>query len=167
MEKIKRFFSLNPADRTFELLDSEQKVLVKSGISCVKQYFAERNKSDSVLFSMLNDPEISDRKKLNDLTVEKIAKYSAKRAGMNVENFTAIDVLNPQVNGNFIFQQTFAAVLAQVMTPVLPDMVSSGFMGMADVANINWGDTGRFKTNSNDTFYVTNLAEGILRGSIT
>ena len=37
---------------------------------------------------------------------------------------------------------------------------------MADVANIGWGDTARFKVNSNDTFYVHRIAEGINQGSV-
>lgn len=165
---IRKFYSLSDStNKNFSLLDDEQKVLVESGFKVVKQYMAEHYKdTHKDVFAALNDSEIGDRMALNNLTVEKIAKYSAKRAGFNVENFSIKDVANPNVRNNRTFKETFAAVLAQIMTPIVPAMISTEFMNLADVANIGWGDTARFIVNSNDTFYVNRLAEGIRDGSV-
>lgn len=168
MANIRQFYALNTSDKNFSMLDDEQKALVEGGFKVAKQYMAERMKdSKKDLFAAINDTTIDSRKELNDMVVEKIAKYSAKRAGgINVENFALADVANPNVHNDPIFKRTFAAVLAQIMTPVVPAMISTSFMDFADVANIGWGDTARFKVNSNDTFFVTRLAEGILHGSV-
>lgn len=167
MANIRQFYTLNTSSKNFSMLDDEQKVLVDSGFRVAKQYMAERTKGTKKdLFAVLNDSMVSDRKELNDKTVEKIAKYSAKRAGFNVENFSLSDVANPNIHNNRAFKETFAAVIAQIMTPIVPAMISTEFMDLADVANIGWGDTARFKVNSNDTFFVTRLAEGVLNGSV-
>lgn len=165
---IRKFYTLNAStNKNFSLLDDEQKVLVESGFKVAKQYMAERNKETRKdVFSMLADSQVDDRMALNNLTVEKIAKYSAKKAGFNVDGFELKDVANPNLHNNYAFKETFAAVMAQIMTPIVPAMISTEFMELADVANIGWGDTARFRVNSNDTFYVTRLAEGILNGSV-
>ncbi len=168
MANVRQFYTLDTAGKNFSMLDEEQKSLVEGGFKVAKQYMADRVKETKKdLFASINDTSIDNRKELNDMVVEKIAKYSAKRAGgINTENFTLKDVANPNVHNNRVFKETFAAVLAQIMTPVVPAMISTSFMDMADVSNIGWGDTARFKVNSNDTFFVTRLAEGILNGSV-
>lgn len=167
MANIRQFYTLNTSGKNFSMLDNDQKVLVEGGFKVVKQYMAEKNKeTNKSLFAMLDDKSIDDRKALNDITVEKIAKYSASRAGFNTDEFTLEAVANPNIHNNRVFKETFGAVLAQIMTPIVPAMISTEFMDLADTANIGWGDTARFKVNSNDTFYVTRLAEGILNGSV-
>lgn len=165
-DNIRRFYALNPSDKMFRFMDEEQKALVEGGFKVVKQFMAEKESNNKMLFNMLNDKEVDNRKELNDMVVEKIAKYSAKKAGMNVNDFTMADVANPNIHNNRAFKENFAAVLTQVMTPVVPAMISTTFMDLADVSNIAWGDTARFKVNSNDTFFVTRMAEGILSGSV-
>lgn len=164
---IRRFYSINTSNKAFSLLDNDQKALVESGLKVVKQYMAEKNKeTKKEIFSALNDPEVANRMELNNLTVEKIAKYSAKKAGFNTSEFTIENISDPNVHNNRMFKETFAAVIAQILTPVIPAMISTEFMDLADVANIGWGDTARFKINSNDTYFVTRLAEGVLNGSV-
>lgn len=165
---IKKLFTLNESDKNFSLLDEKQKVLVESGYKVVKQYFAERNVNGGKkeFASLLGDAKAEDIREMNNKVVEKIAKYSADKAGFDTTNFTLKDVANPNVHNHPNFKYNFAAVMAQIMTPVIPAMVSSDFMDMADVSNVSWGDTARFKVNSNDVFYVTRMAEGILKGSV-
>lgn len=165
---IRKFYTLNAStNKNFSLLNEEEKVLVESGFKVAKQYMAEKSKdARKDIFNAINDPALNDRMELNNLTVEKIAKYAAKKAGFNVENFELRAVLNPNVHNNYAFKETFAAVIAQILTPIVPALISTEFMDLADVANIGWGDTARFIVNSNDTFYVTRLAEGIRDGSV-
>ena len=167
MANIRQLYTLNTHSTGFSVLDDEQKVLVESGFRVAKQYMADRNKdTHKDVFSVLNDNMIDNYKEINDLTVEKIAKYSAKKAFGKADNFELHNVADPNVHNNRVFKETFAAVIAQIMTPIVPAMISTEFMDFADVANIGWGDTARFKVNSNDTFYVTRLAEGVLNGSV-
>ena len=167
MANIRQLYTLNTHGTGFSVLDDDQKVLVESGFRVAKQYMANMNKETKKdIFSVLNDNAIDDYKDINDLTVEKIAKYSAKKAFGKADNFELHNVADPNVHNNRVFKETFAAVLAQIMTPIVPAMISTEFMDFADVSNIGWGDTARFKVNSNDTFYVTRLAEGILNGSV-
>lgn len=167
MANIRQLYTLNTHSTGFSVLDDEQKVLVESGFRVAKQYMADRNKdTHKDVFSVLNDNMIDNYKEINDLTVEKIAKYSAKKAFGKADNFELHNVADPNVHNNRVFKETFAAVVAQIMTPIVPAMISTEFMDFADVANIGWGDTARFKVNSNDTFYVTRLAEGVLNGSV-
>ena len=164
MSKIKNMFALNKQGKSFSILDEKAKVLVESGFNDVKQYMAENKKPAAKAFE--GETFSGDRKELDAKIIEKIAKYSMEKAGISTDNFALSDVANPAIHGNPNFKYTFGAVMAQIMTPIVPAMVSSEFMDMADVANIAWGDTARFKVHSNDTFFVTRQAEGIQTGSI-
>jgi len=90
MANVRQFYTLDTAGKNFSMLDEEQKSLVEGGFKVAKQYMADRVKETKKdLFASINDTSIDNRKELNDMVVEKIAKYSAKRAGgINTENFT-------------------------------------------------------------------------------
>lgn len=166
MSKI--YFGLNKNSREFNGLDDKAKVLVESGVEAVRKYAAEKaNTAKKKNFmALLSGVDSSDRKSFNDSVVEKIAKYSAEKAGIDVSNFELKCVADPSVNKRTVFRETFNLILAQIMSPIVPAMVSAEFMDFADVANIAWGDTARFKVNSNDVFFVHRQAEGVLQGSV-
>ena len=130
----------------------------------IRQFYA-LNTSDKN-FSMLDDEQKALVEGGFKVAKQYMAELIAGELDYYRENFSLQDVANPNVHNDPIFKRTFAAVLAQIMTPVVPAMISTSFMDFADVANIGWGDTARFKVNSNDTFFVTRLAEGILHGSV-
>lgn len=164
---IKKYFSLNKADARFSALTDEEKLLVEAGFEVVKQYIAKKaQKSERKSFAeLLSDVKI-DGENTNDLTVEKMVKYSLEKAGVDVSNFELKDIANPMLHNKVVFKETFNNILSQIITPVIPAMISAEFMDFADIANIGWGDTARFQVKSNDIYYVTRIAEGVLTGSV-
>ena len=176
MSDIRKYFTLNTSTRDYNFLDEKGKILVDAGFKVAKQYYINRYKKSEKKDAyqiLAMDGEVDNYGSLNREFVSKLVKYSMEKAGMDTSSFTNEDgsfnpacVANPMVNRNSVFRDTFNAVIAQILTPIVPAMISADFMDMADVANIAYGDTARFIIHSNDTFYVTHQAEGILRGSI-
>lgn len=164
---IKKYFSLNKADARFSALTDEEKLLVEAGFEVVKQYIAKKaQKSERKSFAeLLSDVKI-DGENDNDLIVEKMVKYSLEKAGADVSNFELKDIANPMLHNKVVFKETFNNILSQIITPIIPAMISAEFMDFADIANIGWGDTARFQVKSNDIYYVTRIAEGVLSGSV-
>ena len=176
MSDIRKYFTLNTANKGFNFLDEKGKILVDAGFKVAKQYYIDRSKKSDkkdVIAMLSSDGEVDNYKELNRKFVSKLVKYSMERAGMDTSAYTNADgdfdtsiVANPMINRNTSFRESFNAVIAQVMTPIVPALISADFIDMADVANIAYGDTARFIVHSNDTFYVTHQSEGFLRGSI-
>lgn len=171
-KSIKHYFGLNTIAPAFKALDADAKVLVEQGHTCAKMYQAEKAKkhmdSDSNaknFASILSDTAVDGRMELNNKFMEGLVRYSLSKAGIDTTNFTMEDIKNPQLHNKVLFKETFNAVIAQILTPVVPALVSATFMDFADVANVNWGDTARFVVRSNDTFYATRMAEGVIGGA--
>lgn len=174
MNSVKKLFTLRTNDRNFRELDSTEKTLVEAGFELSKQYFIDKVKSNgrkdmADILSM--DTQVSkysqDNKKFMSAFMK--ACLSAGQVPMdgyvNADGDLDMSIISYRRNRNTAFREKFAAILAQVITPVIPAMVSANFMNVLDIAHIGYGDTARFIAKNNDIFYVTRQAEGILRGS--
>lgn len=168
MQSIKHYFGLNETSQGFKTLSADEKVLVKNGHNIVKMYEATKaKKTDNKKFAdLVDDIKVDGYKEANAKFMEALVRYSLAKSGVDTKEFTMDQIMNPQLNGSTLFKEKFNAVIAQILTPVVPAIVSAAFMEMADVANTNWGDTARFIVRSNDVFYVTRIAEGVLTGSV-
>lgn len=165
-KNIKRCFSVDRNNSAFTGLDENGKILVESGLEAVKQYVAEKSREEKKqsFAQILADVNVDGRKKLDSEVVTKIVKYSLGKAGVDTQDFTISNIASPVLHNDPVFRHNFNVILSQIMSPVIPAMVSSEFMDFADISNIAWGDTAKFKVSSNDCFYVTKVAEGILDG---
>jgi hypothetical protein len=172
ISKVRKYFGLKEDRREFSLLSQQEKGLVSCGHEIVKKYEAQKANSivdekkrrefKEMLGGVEADKSYDEENKKFLLA---LTKYAAQKAGYDVSNFTLEAVKNPMLTNKAIFKETFNAVIAQVMTPIIPALVSAAFIEMADVANVGFGDNSRFLVRSNDTFYVTHAAEGVLMGS--
>ena len=108
---IKKYFNLNKADSRFSALTDEEKCLVEAGFEVVKQYVAKKaQKSERKSFAeLLSDIKI-DEENTNDLTVEKMVKYSLEKAGVDVANFELKDIANPMLHNKVVFKETFNSI---------------------------------------------------------
>ena len=71
----------------------------------------------------------------------------------------------PTVHNNQTVRDNFDAVIAQVVTAIVPEVVNEDFEAyIAEVHQIGWGDTARFIIESNDLFKVNSKAEGVRKG---
>lgn len=167
---IKRYFASTAQNLKTSSLDEKGRILVESGIEAVKKYVAEKEGDGNQkrnFADLISGVETNDRKVFDNKLVSKLVKYSLEKAGvMTDKNFDVACIADPMLHNKTIFKETFNAVIAQIMTPIIPAMVSARFMDWADISNIGWGDTARFLVHSNDTFYVNRFAEGILDGSV-
>lgn len=165
----KRYFKLDETDSRFLNLTEDEKILVSEGHKLVKKYIADKAKADNhknfaqALDDMVNEVVEKNRsEKYNDALIKHCMKY----AGFDVADFNIKKVKDPNVNKNPLFRTKFNAILSQVITPIAPAMISTEYMNLADISNISWGESARFVVKSNDSFLVTRIAEGILRGSV-
>lgn len=163
---FKKYFSLDTSK--LANMSENEKTLIETGHSLVKCFIEKKVKADG----RKSFAEILDGSKMDDYEVmsrkfnEKLVKYSLEKAGEDVENFDISCVKNPMINKKTIFRETFNAIVTQIISPVIPAMVSATFMDMADVANVGYGDTARFVVRPNDIFFVTRYAEGVLDGTV-
>lgn len=165
---FRKYFSLDLSRPEYRTLNQSEKILVDKGFKIVKQYAKQKasDMSKKSFVDLLSDVGTDGYKELNDAFMSKLVKYSLDKAGVDTTQFSVKDIANPNLNKKQVFRETFNAVIAQIMTPIVPAMISAEFMDLADVAHIGYGDTGRFIVRSNDTFMVTRIAEGIVDGTI-
>lgn len=72
---------------------------------------------------------------------------------------------NPNVGKNSTVRENFDAVLAQVITCIVPEVVNDAFEAyIAEVHQVGFGETARFVIESNDLFKVNSKAEGVRKG---
>lgn len=167
MANIKKYFKLDKTSRAFTGLNPTEQILVEEGHKIVCSYLANRAERDSQksFADILNEMNVgTDERSRNEKFIEKMAKYCATFSGLDTTEFKLGDVAGMQKNT--AFKEKFNAILAQILTPVIPAMVSAEFMDMADIVNIGWGETAKFKIRSNDSYFVTRIAEGVLDGSV-
>ena len=126
--------------------------LVEGGITLTRKY------------SESNGKFTEDYEKDNKEYMESIVRYCASKAGFNFTDISMVN--NPQVLSNRMFQDTYNLIVAQVISPVAPAVVSNTYSEMAEVKQIGWGDTARFIVESNDLFYVSDIAEGVQNGGL-
>lgn len=140
-----------------ELPDAAGNAVIEAGIETTRLYSGTLEKGYST-----SDKETYEAK--NHEYVETLVKYCVELAGYK---FTGLDMLkNPMVYGDAEFRRRFNAVVAQVMTPVAPAVVSQQFMDISEVKQVGWGDTARFIVDSNDLFLVNDIAEGVQLGGL-
>jgi len=72
---------------------------------------------------------------------------------------------DPQVKANTAIRDNFNAVIAQVVTAIVPEVVNDTFENyIAEVHQVGFGDTARFIIESNELFKVNEKAEGVRKG---
>jgi hypothetical protein len=142
-----------------ELPDEAGNALVAAGIKLTEMYAGNKENKN------LTFAEREDYEQANKTFTESFIKYCVESSG--VAKYTGLDILkNPMVSRDEGFRRKFNAVIAQVMTPVAPAVVSQEFMDISEVKQIGWGETGRFIVKSNDLFLVNDIAEGVQTGGL-
>lgn len=95
---------------------------------------------------------------------EAIMKFSIEQSGMT---YTGMDMLkNPMTTVKSGFRDTFTTIISEIITPVVPKVISEGFTTFYDVAQVGFGDNAKYEVESNELFIVNESAEGIARGGI-
>ena len=71
----------------------------------------------------------------------------------------------PMVRKNTSIRENFEAILAQVVGAIVPEVFNEEFSDfIAETHQVGFGDTARFKIESNDLFKVNRKAEGVRKG---
>lgn len=135
-----------------KLLDDTANQIVEAGIQLTKEYAELKGKSNE---------EYNEHKAS---FTESLMEYCTKKAGYEFAGLNTVK--NPQITRDEGFRKTFNAVIAQIITPVAPAVVSNRYMELADVIQIGFGDTARFPIRSNDLFFVSDVAEGVQFGGL-
>lgn len=64
--------------------------------------------------------------------------YSAM-PNAEVENFDLEELKNPMVHNDMFFQHRFDTLLSQMITPVVPTVIASGYAQLYDVTQVGYG----------------------------
>lgn len=87
-------------------------------------------------------------------------RYEAEYENKGLEVFKS-----PNARNNSTIRDNFNAVLAQVITVIVPEVVNETFEAyIAETHQVGYGETARFKIESNDLFKVNEKAEGVRKG---
>ena len=91
---------------------------------------------------ILFDKTFVEYKEKNAILGESIAKYCVEATG---REFTGMDQLkNPQiVTADITFANSFAAILSEAITPVVPAIISLEYTKLYDVVQVGWGDVAK------------------------
>lgn len=138
------------------LADDAADALVDAGIALTKKYASLANNKDFAA------KEEYEKENLDYMTT--LMKHCVTKAGYRFESLNTIK--NPQIYRDDIFFKNFRAVIAQVITPIAPAVVSERYGMVAETRQIGFGETGRYIIKSNDLFLVSEIAEGTLSGSL-
>lgn len=84
----------------------------------------------------------------------------------NVENFSLDSMKDPMIYNNIFFQQRFNTLLAQMITPIIPQVVASGYEDLYDVTQVGFGDNAKYEVMSNELFILNDAAIGVARGGV-
>lgn len=104
----------------------------------------------------------NEYKEKNAIFSESIGKYCVEATGREWKDLSMLK--NPQiVVADNRFANTFATILAEAITPVVPAIVSQEYTKLYDVTQVGWGDNAKYEVESNEYFIVYDLAEGIQR----
>lgn len=119
-------------------------------------------------FSNLVDAAVSKNKDVeaykenNKLFSEAIVKFCVEASN---KEYTGLDMVkDPMVTVNSVFRDTFATVISQVITPLVPKITSERYNSLYDVTQVGFGDNASYIVESNELFIVNEGAEGISRG---
>jgi len=134
------------------LVDDVANKIIKGGIELTKKYAELKGKT--------NEEYNSDNHKF----VEALSEYCVKSAGFAWNGLETLK--NPQVTNSVAFKEKFNAIVAQIITPVAPAVISQRYMDLAEVKQIGWGETARFIVKSNELFQVNDIAEGVQFGGL-
>ena len=162
MEKL--LFQSNFATTSKEVED-----IVEAGRKLVKEYVAKSMRANDIAFhsdvnNYFRSLEVDQYSEHNEAVLKSVLQYAAKNSDYACESFA--DFKNRQLMNDPTFIARFDNVIAQILNPVIPDIVSEAFMGLADVSYVDYGDTASFQIDSNETFYVKEIAEGVQRGAM-
>ena len=143
--------------------------MVEAGRSLVREYMAKNVKANTISMhsdvnAFLKNVEVDSYQDHNATLLKSILAYAAKPTGYACENFA--DFQNRQLTTDPTFIARFDNVVSQILNPIIPDIVSEAFMGLADVSYVGYGDTADLHIDSNETFYVKEIAEGVQRGAM-
>lgn len=134
------------------LADETGNEFVKAGVELTKQYAELKGKTNS---------EYAEN---NGKFMDSLMKYCVTKAGFNYNGIESLN--NAQITNDMMFQKTFNVIVAQIIAPVAPAVVSETYSELAEVRQIGWGDTARFVVKSNDLFFVSDVAEGVQLGGL-
>ena len=110
---------------------------------------------------------VADYKEKNTELIQAMGKKMVEgtRYEADFENKGLELFKSPQVRNNTTIRDNFNAVIAQVVTAIVPEVVNDTFENyIAEVHQVGYGDTARFIIESNDLFKVNEKAEGVRKG---
>lgn len=108
------------------------------------------------------DKNVEEYKANNKLFSEAIVKFCVESAN---REYTGLDMVkDPMVTINSVFKDTFATVISQIITPLVPKVTSERYSSLYDVTQVGFGDNASYIVESNELFIVNEGAEGIARG---
>lgn len=145
----------------------------------MRKYFAYNRQAGDADFNTLVDctldlarasfegKKASDYEEKNKELLTAMGKQAVKgtpyEATFEAEGLAAFN--RSMVRNNSTVRDNFNAVISQVVTAIVPEVVNDEFERyIAEIHQVGYGDTARFIIESNDLFKVNQKAEGVRKG---
>lgn len=96
-----------------------------------------------------NKSNTKEYKENNAKFTESLIKYCVEAAGRSFTDLSMVK--NPQLSlHNTHFVETFNTVLAQMITPTVPEVISEEYSTLWETRQVGWGDNAKFEVESNE-----------------
>lgn len=102
-----------------------------------------------------------DYKKSNEVVLKALMQYCAKRAGLRDD----VNTLNGRAKKSPVFKDAFFSVISEAIAPVIPAYITYMYDYVADVRNVNYGDSAHFMIPNREIFTVNEMGSGKKRGA--
>lgn len=160
---VMRFF----AKKSNLKMEPKAEALVNAWLELSKKYTAKKVNSTSYPIEheakrVFDIVDLSTYNKDSADFNEMFMKHCVEGSGYE---WDTIDMVKSPRVRNTGFMERFYAIVEQVMTPVIPAVISTANMNMAEVRDIALGDTAQFVVKSNELFSVGEFGEGIHMGA--
>ena len=108
--------------------------------------------------------DTKEYKENNAKYIEGMIKYCLEGTGIEFKDVEMVK--DPQLSlYNVMFTNRFSTLLAQSITPAVPEVTSQGYDKLYEVFQTGFGDNAKYEVESNEYFIVYDVAEGQTRGN--
>lgn len=111
-----------------------------------------------------NKSDTKEYKENNAKYAEAMVKYCLEGTGIEFKDMDMVK--DPQLSlYNVMFTNRFSTLLAQSITPAVPEVTSEGYDKLYEVFQVGFGDNAKYTVESNEYFIVMDISEGQTRGN--
>ena len=147
-----------PVKANYLNFSKDDQDIVKAMIDIYKHYLYNKNPKKYGKYTDVAKEKSYEEKV--DLFNKAIIQQAVKVANLNVSKNSVEEFLRYTT-----VREAMYALISEALAVILPNTVLDEFEQFAEVRNVGWGDTLKFKIPNNGLFVVSQVAKGVRRGT--